>query len=229
MTYIWDFGDSSTSTLPDPVKVYDEAGRFKVTLIAISDKGCRNSFSMWVNVLPKPTAGFTFGPEDPLPYDSFVTFTNTSTRGVHYDWDFGNGVTRSTYKYGTMKNIYMDTGSFRVTLTATDSNGCADVYTQTVRIKPLYKCHIPNTFSPNRDNLNDYFRPECTYFKRYDLSIMDRWGEIIFTSREDEMDPAWDGKYYDRSVPDGNFVYLIRVVDFEDKMHVYKGIITVLH
>lgn len=52
---------------------------------------------------------------------------------------------------------------------------------------------FPDAFSPNNNGLNEYFQPvtKCDLFK-YELLIFNKWGEIIFTSKE--LSNVWDGK-----------------------------------
>lgn len=49
---------------------------------------------------------------------------------------------------------------------------------------------LPNSFSPNYDGLNDYFEPICFGIKSYSLTVLNRWGEIIFKGLENEK---WNG------------------------------------
>lgn len=63
----------------------------------------------------KPTAGFSFSQAG-----NTVTFTNTTTEGNTYSWDFGDG-TNSTDMNPV--HTYASQGIFNVTLTATNSNG----------------------------------------------------------------------------------------------------------
>lgn len=41
--YYWDFGDGNTSTDPNPEHTYEQAGSYDITLIAESNKGCRDT------------------------------------------------------------------------------------------------------------------------------------------------------------------------------------------
>jgi len=43
--YIWDFGDNSSSTLKEPEHIYNEPGKYYVTLIAESSEGCIDTFT----------------------------------------------------------------------------------------------------------------------------------------------------------------------------------------
>ena len=71
--------------------------------------------------------------------------------------------------------------------------------------------YVPNTFTPNDDDINDTFRPimlgeEPT---SYELSIYDRWGEQIFYSRDHKL--GWDGRYQGEMSKQDVYSYRIRV------------------
>jgi gliding motility-associated-like protein len=71
---------------------------------------------------------------------------------------------------------------------------------------------LPSIFSPNADQLNDIFKPfPYRYVKEIDLKIYNRWGGIVFETK----DPAigWDGKNKESETlcTDGIYYYVIRV------------------
>ncbi|MDX2361925.1 MAG: choice-of-anchor L domain-containing protein [Crocinitomicaceae bacterium] len=49
-TYEWDFGDGNSDTFPHPSNTYDEPGLYYITLIAIDDKGCRDTITKPINI-----------------------------------------------------------------------------------------------------------------------------------------------------------------------------------
>ncbi|MEY4658259.1 MAG: hypothetical protein RJB36_25 [Bacteroidota bacterium] len=52
--YVWNFGDGSqNSFLVNPNHVYDEPGDYLVTLIAADQKGCVDSVSKWIRIIPE--------------------------------------------------------------------------------------------------------------------------------------------------------------------------------
>ncbi|MDP1745405.1 MAG: gliding motility-associated C-terminal domain-containing protein [Bacteroidota bacterium] len=51
---------------------------------------------------------------------------------------------------------------------------------------------IPNTFTPNDDNLNEIFLAKGTGIASFNMTIFDRWGNLIFTS--DDLNKGWNGK-----------------------------------
>jgi gliding motility-associated-like protein len=71
-------------------------------------------------------------------------------------------------------------------------------------------CNIytPNSFTPNGDNINDLFFPvfDCEP-ERYNFSIFNRWGELIFES--DNVYSSWEGTFEGEKVPIGTYEYKI--------------------
>ncbi|MGB0915118.1 MAG: choice-of-anchor L domain-containing protein, partial [Crocinitomicaceae bacterium] len=49
-TYEWEFGDGQNSTLVHPSNTYDDPGLYYITLIAIDDKGCRDTIVKPINI-----------------------------------------------------------------------------------------------------------------------------------------------------------------------------------
>ncbi len=48
--YEWDFGDGNTDDFPHPSNTYDEPGLYYITLIAIDEKGCRDTIVKPINI-----------------------------------------------------------------------------------------------------------------------------------------------------------------------------------
>ncbi len=76
-----------------------------------------------------PESSFTFSPATIVEWD-VVTFTNTTTEGETYLWDFGDTNT-STDENPT--HIFTEDGSYTVTLTATNTDG-ENVATETITV-----------------------------------------------------------------------------------------------
>lgn len=97
-TYAWTFGDGTSSTLPNPAKIYTSAGKYRVELSASNAQGTHVK-SDSVKILGIPTLVADFGVEqDNTRSDSTkVNFINTSKNALGYQWDFGDKST-STLK-----------------------------------------------------------------------------------------------------------------------------------
>lgn len=68
---------------------------------------------------------------------------------------------------------------------------------------------IPNAFSPNNDEKNDYFIPisNCSFIE-YELKIFNRWGEEIFSSYDSNK--GWDGIYKSSKSQIDTYIYRIK-------------------
>lgn len=91
------------------------------------------------------------------------------------------------------------------------NNWCGTVY-DSIKINVgdcNCKLFIPTVFSPNENNLNELFTPiaSCS-FTEYQLTIYNRWGELIFKSNNPTL--AWDGSFKGNFAPDGVYVYVLQ-------------------
>lgn len=70
---------------------------------------------------------------------------------------------------------------------------------------------IPNSFTPNDDDKNDYFAPtfQCEYSYFY-IVIMDRWGNTVYASSN--INGKWDGKFKGNPCPDDVYVYKLEAI-----------------
>ena len=80
-------------------------------------------------------------------------------------------------------------------VTVTDTNLCQTSDTIELFLDCPWTFFVPNAFTPNNDNLNDYIG--ITGLNLYDLHfyVFDRWGNELFhsTSTEDKWNGAFDG------------------------------------
>lgn len=127
--WLWDFGDGTTSTLENPLHIYQNAGIYDVGLTTTDIGGCVNTTAQpsLVNYIPYPVPDFVVNQTFGCLGDDF-TFTNNSTgNAVSYLWNFGDGGTSTDVN---PMHAYSLEGTFSVTLTAFNSNGCDSSVTQ---------------------------------------------------------------------------------------------------
>lgn len=134
---------------------------------------------------------------------------------------------------GCLRFEFVATSSATITAMVTDTAGCSalDSMRLTVIVPRIY--YIPNVFSPNGDNINDYFtifgRPNLTNINS--LRIYDRWGNQVFERQgltpgiESE---GWDGTFNDKLMQPGVYTYWAEL-QFEDQSkEVVTGDITLI-
>tara|TARA_A100001015_G_scaffold317912_1_gene436155 strand:- start:4228 stop:7161 length:2934 start_codon:yes stop_codon:yes gene_type:complete len=89
--------------------------------------------------------------------------------------------------------------------------------------------YIPNSFSPNGDNINDMFIPICDYnnVKYFEMYIYDKWGKLIFNSNN--IYNGWDGSNSD-ILKNDYYSYIINITSkISNKILTYKGNIFLIH
>jgi gliding motility-associated-like protein len=87
----------------------------------------------------------------------------------------------------------------------------------------------PNAFSPNGDGNNDEFciKGLSNCISSFEISIYNRWGEIVYSSTE--ADFCWDGKYKGNTLDPAVFVYYLKGIYLDNTEILKKGNITLLH
>lgn len=70
--------------------------------------------------------------------------------------------------------------------------------------------YVPNSFTPNDDNVNDVFKPICTFVspENYLFIVFDRWGEPIFKTTNPSE--GWNGKIKGRRCKEGVYYYMLQ-------------------
>ena len=88
---------------------------------------------------------------------------------------------------------------------------------------------IPNTFTPNGDELNNVFQPIFTYGydpQSYVFYIYNRWGELIFESHDPKI--GWDGTFGGRPQDPATFVWIAEATDYTGKKIKLKGTVVLI-
>lgn len=121
----WTFGDGASSTQPNPVHIYPAFGNYTVVLQVANGSGANSSSQIVTLTAPAPpSASFTATPS-PNPGDFNVNFVDTSTGNpASWFWTFGDGGTSTAQN---PIHTYASSGTYTVTLTATNANGSSKV------------------------------------------------------------------------------------------------------
>jgi gliding motility-associated-like protein len=226
-SFLWDFGDGSTSAYTMPSHTYIESGDFMVDLTITSAAGCTNSGSTISHIVIYKPAVAEFATEalDGTTISPEYKFYNQSTNATSYSWDFNDG---SFSTLESPQHVYASKGEYTVTLIAASADGCLDTLQKLVEIRPVFTLYIPNAFTPDGNNINDYFTAKGDEITEFKMMIFDRWGEMIFQTTD--MQTGWDGTANNGSkvAEDGVYVYKIGVRDFDSHPHNYTGHVTLL-
>lgn len=105
------------------------------------------------------------------------------------------------------------------TVALTDVNGCKAMDHVTIFVHGIL--FVPNTFTPDHDDVNDVFRAKADGVIEYTLMIFNRWGQLIFTS--DRLEYGWDGTFRGRPSPIDTYVWRIDYRESNGTAHTAYG------
>jgi PKD repeat protein len=140
VSYLWDFGDSETSSLENPVHTFTNQSisvkYFNIRLTAISSNNCMHSTNDYVTVYPNPELTISTFPEKACAPANILL---SSTPGGHsYRWDFGDGQ-HASGDFNILHTFENDTDrdtAFMVQLISTSFFGCEDTVYSTITVHP---------------------------------------------------------------------------------------------
>ena len=213
----WQFGDGATSMEKEPSYIFDESGKYTITLIITDTQGKTYSVKDSILVFPKPRASFEIYPEDIALPDDPVNFHNYSQNAVRYEWDFGDGNTSGDIE---PVHYYREPGTYNIKLTAWSEEACYDTLV-VLNAFANAGCEIrfPNAFTPNINGpsngfytagltTNEVFHPVCKGVVEYQLRIFNRFGTLLFESND--VNIGWDGYINDRLANAGVYIWKAR-------------------
>jgi PKD repeat protein len=202
-SYVWDFGDRTYSKEKNPEHTYYMPGTYIVTL-TVSNYSGESSYKGLITVYQNPTSIFEVYPTEVINNSQVVVFQNFSIYGDFWKWHFGD---ESTSTEEDPWHKYEKEGTYNVSLTVTTKEGCKDssVYKFPIHVEwKIGNIRFPNAFrwnmtGPtggywNENNLSDeIFRPFFDNVIEYWLQVFNRWGVLIYESRD--IYKGWDGYF----------------------------------
>jgi gliding motility-associated-like protein len=215
VSYSW----TPTGSLSDPNDSITTANPTTPTLytVTITDSyGCSISLVTFVDLYESPI--ITVSPA--------VYAIQGDTIGI---WANGAGTivwTPPIYTYCVecFENYVYPPTEMIYTATLTDANGCIASDIVPIYYDPLI--YVPNAFTPNSDQWNQYFQAVTHNISSFEMLIFNRWGEIVYTTST--VDHNWDGTYNGFRVPDDVYVWQIKYIDLKGNENILRGHVTVL-
>ncbi|MBW7840967.1 MAG: PKD domain-containing protein, partial [Chitinophagaceae bacterium] len=130
----WDFGDGNQSTAQNPSHTFPDSGWYNVSLHVQTAVGCVDDIVMPVYVEANPEADFSV-PDSCSFTRVFTDLSNVFSGNnlTNWNWNFGDA---STSNMQNPTHTYPSNGSYTVTLTVTDDEGCTSSISHPVVINP---------------------------------------------------------------------------------------------
>ena len=216
-SYVWSpniFLSSTTnsSTVASPVS------STKYTVIGTSLDGCKDTVDVMVTVsdIFAPSADFSFSPSASDVYNTELFFSNESSGGDNFTWTFdkldSSHLTNPIFTFPNDK-----AASYFVCLKVGNDILCTEEICKTIKITGIPSVFIPNSFSPDKNGINDFFFPVIKDIsnENYSFTIYNRWGEEIFFSTD--MNEKWNGIYKNHTCQNGIYSWKLTFKDEENK------------
>lgn len=186
-------------------------------VLIYDEHNCKDRDTMEVVVWPLPTIGVNNDTTISLGFSVGLEATGAES----YSWD---------------PNVYLEFMDADANPTATpletttytvwgsDTNGCINSNQVTINVVSDYSFVPYNLFSPNGDNVNDYFEikniqlyPDC------EVIVYNRLGSKVYEGKAYAND--WDGTYKGEPLPNATYYYIIKCDGTEQ---VLDGPVTIL-
>ncbi len=135
--FTWDFGDGNSSTETSPAHTYEAPGFYNVTLAGQSlEDECPGFGEQTIEIFAAPEPSFEV--PDQVGCSPFtVQFSNTTSGGNFYEWNFGEGnMAGIENPVHTFYNETGETVSYPVTLTAINTALCEADYSFNIIVSP---------------------------------------------------------------------------------------------
>jgi gliding motility-associated-like protein len=230
-TCTWNFGDGTVSNeCGDVEHEYTSPGCYDVSF-SVKSQGCITTvaYNDLVCVYDQPIASFAYGPNTIYIENPTVEYTNNSQYATSYNWIFGDGFS-ATDENPIHVFPLTEPGDYTTTIYAYNDVGCVDSTSQVITVQDHQVFYVPNTFTPDGDELNQTFDPVFTSGfdpNSYRFSVYNRWGELLFESLDYQT--GWDGTYGGKMMPQGVYIWKIEFKDeFTDERFETQGHLNLL-
>jgi gliding motility-associated-like protein len=136
VNYSWDFGDTNTSTDPNPTHTYTDLGYHTVGLTVENETGCTDELIMDSLIFVDKIEPFFIPQVTDCSSQSvaFVNATSSYHNDLTYLWDFGDASTSTSF---SPNHSYASIGDYLVCLTATNAIGCSEQICDSINFQPL--------------------------------------------------------------------------------------------
>ena len=134
-TWLWDFGDGTTSTQQNPEHVFPDFGTYSIRL-TVTNGSCSHTSVQSLVVAPMPV-DFTVNQRTVckgLPVVFTLSNINAAST-VSTIWIFGDGTQSPDFGFSQASHVYADAGTYTVTLISVDKYGCRDTMTKAAFIQ----------------------------------------------------------------------------------------------
>ncbi len=205
-TVQWQLGDGTTRADSAFTHVYNTPGSYDVSLSVRNPAGCTGDtvLQQVITVYPPVSAQINAAPNPVYSDAPVVQVTGAGSANIiSWWWDLGAATPATAAVQAVSATFPSVPGTYPVLLVVSTTNGCMDTVRSMVTVIRPGVIEMPNVFSPNNDGQNDRFIPLDYTGAEGVMEIYNRWGQLIFTSRN--LAQGWSGQ----DAPAGTYYYIV--------------------
>lgn len=136
-SFFWDFGDGTTSTLPNPIHAYTTADTFLVTFTAANPRVCNQPDTLNAVFIQKPKVTALFDPNNGcVPYEYLVTNMGANVSSSY--WQLSSGQTSTDI---SPLFVFDTIGKYTLSLTNYNPLSCND----SAKYSAVFNVYTPPT------------------------------------------------------------------------------------
>lgn len=207
VSYVWNTGATTPSLTINQPGIY--------TITGVNGSGCTKKMDINISEIALPEVNLNISPDYLTTKEKTINYSTSSIPNCSYLWNFGDGITDASVTGTHVYTLSENQQFFDISLKITDQYGCSNQKIKKLWTAPL----IPNVFTPNGDNYNDYFMPHT------DIQIFDRNGILIYKGNTDSS--GWDGTYKGQKADPDTYFYILHYFNNNDEQ-IKKGFVTLV-
>lgn len=221
----WKMGDGKNYNSNPISHKYNSDGNF-ISELTVTDRfGCISISKGTNEIYPLPNADFKYTIIGNNEIATQVQLNPVQLGYSAYQWFKPTGL------LSTEESPLVDLPKFfkdSIRLIVQSPFGCQNTKSTYLYVfPPLDKLFIPNAFTPDGDGLNDNFKPgNVDGATDYTLTIVNRWGEILFVSHNPKE--GWDGTYKGKKVQNGIYIFTVNFLYSDGQLYSEKGTVHIL-
>jgi len=179
---LWDFGDSTSSSVKNPVHVYAEPGIYHVCLTITDSCGTSSAYETIYMMI---ALTLQISAEPAATNDLLANFSDLTPGTAYWKWKFGDG---DSSEVKNPSHVYKDYGIYTVCLVAGDDRHLGTTCeTLLLHVNPSLHQSNPVILYPNPAREKEYVRfyRDC---QSADLFAEDQFGKKVFSRHIDSPD-----------------------------------------
>lgn len=214
VAFLWSSSPASSIPYPDleidPITYSPPLVDVDYNLMVTDSFGCVSEDSFFYESI-HVNAEFEIDPDrGEAPLEVFIT--DKSVRGSIYLWRFGDDSLSTESSPGS--HTYYIPGQYTIRLMVESDRGCVDSMKIDGIIVDPSSLDIPNVFTPDGDNRNDFFYVQSTSLRSISVQVFSKGGKRVYyySGEGDQLKEwqGWDGKIGSSNASPGIYYYIIK-------------------